>query len=555
MHIAKRMELFNAYLGTEMNVRLTKMKEEGRDVINLGLGDPDVTPPQHILDALTDAVCDPHHHHYPSFYSNRPLKEAIASWYKRRFNVTLDPDTEVVPLLGSSEGLYHIHTCLLDFGDIALVPDPFYPSYEAGVKLAGGQVEVVPLLNENCFLPDLDAIPPEIAHKAKMIWINYPNNPTAAVANPGFYRKLIDWAGKYNVVVVHDNPYSEICFDGYLPPSFLEFDGAKDVGVEFHSLSKSYNCCGWRTGMLVGNKEIIAGIAKIKSHSDRGMYYPLQIAATKALNGPVDFMKERNQIFQERRDVVVKSLREVGFEVPISKATFYIWSPVPKGYSSREFCLKVLDEINVWMIPGSMYGKHGEGYFRIALTHPVERLAEAMDRLKEFIARPSWGTLKKRQETRIDVSQIGILVRRKIEARIAGPLIRAFMKEFGSKKALAVARKVVESQALGNDGLLFEQAGRDSIADLVKALSAWAADNARKIEVLEQSDNKYFFNVKRCLEADMYKELGMADIGIVLSCGRDFELFKGFNPRMKLDLTKTIMEGHSHCDFRISLLK
>ncbi|MGA2958342.1 MAG: LL-diaminopimelate aminotransferase [Thermodesulfobacteriota bacterium] len=553
MNIAKRMELFNAYLGTEMNVRLTKMKEEGRDVINLGLGDPDVTPPQHLLDALRDAVCDPHHHHYPSFYSNTPLKEAIASWYKRRFNVTLDPDTEVVPLLGSSEGLYHIHTCLLDVGDIALVPDPSYPSYEAGVKLAGGQVEPLPLLKENCFLPDLDAIPSEIANKAKMIWINYPNNPTAAVANPGFYRKLIDWAEKHHVAVVHDNPYTEICFDGYLPPSFLEFSGAKDVGVEFHSLSKSYNCCGWRAGMVVGNKEIIAGMAKIKSHSDRGMYYPLQIAATKALNGPVDFMKDRNQIFQERRDVVVKGLREIGFEVPIPKATFYIWSPVPKGYTSREFCLKVLDEINVWMIPGSMYGRHGEGYFRIALTHPVERLAEAMDRLKEFIARPFWEAPEKRQEMRIDPSQINILARREIKAGITEPLIRAFMREFGPKKALTVVRQVIESLARETGGSLAKQMEGNSIADLARGLSAWAAGDSNEMDVLEFSSNKYVFNVKRCRDADVYKELGMADLGVVLSCRRDFELIKGFNPRMKLDITKTIMEGHSHCDFRISL--
>jgi LL-diaminopimelate aminotransferase len=386
MNIAKRMELFNGYLGTEMNTRLTQMREKGKDVINLGLGDPDVTPPQHLLDALQNAVCEPHHHHYPSFYSGRPLKEAIASWYKRRFNVSLNPDTEVVPLLGSSEGLFHIHLCLLDVGDIALVPDPSYPSYEAGVRLAGGYIEVVPLLRENAFLPDLDAIPPEIARKAKMIWVNYPNNPTAAVATSEFYRKLIDWAGKYSVVVVHDNPYSEIWFDDFLPPSFLEFDGAKEVGVEFHSLSKSYNCCGWRAGMVVGNKEIIAGMAKIKSHSDRGMYYPLQVAATNALNGSVDFMKERNRTFQERRDVVVKDLRKIGLEVEMPKATFYVWSAVPKGYTSRDFCFKMLDEISVWMIPGSMYGKYGEGYLRIALTHPVERLAEAMERLKKVVS-------------------------------------------------------------------------------------------------------------------------------------------------------------------------
>ena len=380
------MDLFNAYLGTEMNTRLTRMREQGKDVINLGLGDPDVAPPQHLLDALREAVCDPQHHHYPSFYSNWPLKEAIAGWYQRRFNVTLDPDTEVIPLLGSSEGLFHIHLCLLDVGDVALVPDPSYPSYEAGAKLAGGQIEWVPLLRKNGFVPDLDSIPADVARKAKMIWVNYPNNPTAAVATPEFFRKLINWARKYGVVVVSDSPYSEICFGGYCAPSFLEFEGAKEVGVEFHSLSKSYNACGWRTGMLVGNREVVAGMAKIKSHADRGMFYPMQVASTKALNGPVDFMEERNRAFQERRDVVVNSLMKMGIEVERPKATFYVWAAVPEGVvNSKAWCMKVLEEIAVWMIPGSMYGKYGEGYFRIALTHPADRLSEAMDRLGSYL--------------------------------------------------------------------------------------------------------------------------------------------------------------------------
>ncbi|HTU01214.1 MAG TPA: aminotransferase class I/II-fold pyridoxal phosphate-dependent enzyme, partial [Candidatus Sulfotelmatobacter sp.] len=384
MNLARRLSDFKAYLGTEMNARLTRMRSEGRDVINLGLGDPDVTPPPHLLHALEEAVGAPEHHHYPSFYSNKPLKEAIAGWYRRRFEVQLDPDSEVIPLLGSSEGLFVIHLCLLDVGDAALVPDPSYPSYVAGVKLAGGQVEAVPLLRENGFLPKLDSIPSAVAKRARMMWVNYPNNPTAAVATPEFYRQLVEWAKGYDVVIVHDNPYSEITFDGYRPPSFLQFPGARDVGVEFHSLSKSYNCCGWRTGMLVGNRDVIAGMAKIKSHSDRGMYYPLQVASTTALNGPVDFMDRRNETFKERRDLVVQGLRAVGLEVDCPKATFYVWSTAPKGFTSEDFCFKVLDAINVWMIPGSMYGKHGEGYFRIALTHPAKRLAVAMERLKDF---------------------------------------------------------------------------------------------------------------------------------------------------------------------------
>jgi LL-diaminopimelate aminotransferase len=383
MQLAKRLDQFKGYLGTEMNLKLTKMREEGRDVINLGLGDPDVVPPRHLLDAMSKAVSNPNNHHYPSFYSNLPLREAIAGWYKRRFNVDLDPNTEVIPLLGSTQGLFIMHLCLLDIGDIALVPDPSYPSYEAGVKLAGGQIEWMPLLRENGFLPDLESIPSEIAKKARMIWVNYPNNPTGASATLDFYRKLADWAKAYDVVVVSDNPYTEICFDCE-PPSFLQVPGTKEVGVEMHSLSKSYNCCGWRTGMLVGNKDVIAGMTKIKSQLDRGMYYPLQVAATAALNGPIDFMESRNQMFKERRDVVVQGLRDIGLEVENPLATFYVWSTIPKGYSSQDFCFKVLNEANVWMIPGSMYGKYGEGYLRVALTHSVERLREAMQRLKRI---------------------------------------------------------------------------------------------------------------------------------------------------------------------------
>ena len=386
MRLAERLKEFDAYLGTEMNMRLTRMRAEGRDVINLGLGDPDVQPSEGQRQTLADACLDVNSHHYPSFYSPKPFKDAIAGWYRRRFGVACDPDTEVATLLGSADGLFHIHTCLLDAGEIALVPDPCYPAYVASVKIAAGRVHPVPLLKQNDFLPDLDAIPADVAHKARMIWVNYPNNPTAAVADEGFYRRLIDWARRYEVAVISDNPYSEICFDGYLPPSFLQVEGAKDVGVEFNSLSKAYNCCGWRTGMMLGNRDIIAAMNKIKSHSDRGMFYPLQVAATESLNGPTDFMQERNRAFQERRDVVLDALKAMGVAAHRPKATFYVWAEVPKGAgASRDFCFKVLDAISVWMIPGSMYGAHGEGYFRIALTHPSARLAEAMERLKRFV--------------------------------------------------------------------------------------------------------------------------------------------------------------------------
>jgi LL-diaminopimelate aminotransferase len=388
MRLANRLNEFDAYLGTAMNLILTRMREEGKDVINLGLGDPDVVPPENLRKILADASYNPDHHHYPSFYSPRPLKEAISQWYERQYGVKSDPETEVLPLLGSADGLFHIHTCLLDSGDLALVPDPCYPAYVAGVKIAGGVVEPVPLLKENGFLPDLQAIDPAVARRAKLIWVNYPNNPTAAHAPGDFYYRLVDWARTYDVAVISDNPYSEICFDGYCAPSFLQVDGAKQIGIEFNSLSKSFNACGWRLGFMIGNPEIVAGMTKIKSHSDRGMFYPLQVAGVAALSGSTEFMERRNLMFQKRRDVVVAGLRKCGIQIDSPKGTFYIWAPLPEGITnSKEWCFKVLEDIAVWMIPGSMYGKYGEGYFRIALTHPAARLAEAMDRLHGYLNR------------------------------------------------------------------------------------------------------------------------------------------------------------------------
>jgi LL-diaminopimelate aminotransferase len=371
----------------EMNMRMARMKQEGRDVINLGVGDPDFNPPDHLLKALQDAVGRPEYHHYPSSYPIQPLKNAIAGWYQRRFGVDFDPNSEVLPLLGSTDALFTVHLCLLDPGDISLVPDPSYASYQACVQVAGGVVEKVPLLKENAFLPDLEKIPAQVAQKAKMIWVNYPNNPTGATATPEFFRKLISWARANDVAVVSDNAYSEVYFDNLRPASFMEFPGAREVGIEIHSLSKSYNCCGWRAGMAVGNKDLLAALARIKSHSDRGMYYPMQVTAIQALNSPDDFMQERNRIFQERRDVLVEGLNRIGLKAFPPRATFYLWAAVPKGYASRDFCVKALEETNVWMIPGSVYGQYGEGYLRIALTHSVERLKEAIRRLEKFMAR------------------------------------------------------------------------------------------------------------------------------------------------------------------------
>ncbi|MCK4222439.1 MAG: aminotransferase class I/II-fold pyridoxal phosphate-dependent enzyme [Dehalococcoidia bacterium] len=386
MRLANKMNNFKAYLGPAMNRKVAQMRAEGRDVINLGLGDPVATPPEHQLKALAEAALNPDNHHYPSRYPIKPFYNAIADLYKRRHGVEVDPETEIIYALGAAEMLFQMHNCLLDPGDVVLISDPAYPSYEAGAKIAGGRVEFYPLLKENNFLPDVDAIPAGIAREAKMIWISLPNNPTTATADDDFFVKLIEWAKKFDVWVISDNPYMDVNFDGYKPPSFLKFPGAKDVGVEINTMSKSFNSCGWRVGMLLGNKDIIAGMAKIKSQADRGLFYPLQVASTAALTGPTDWMEERNKKFAARRDVVVKAWREMGLDMMNPRATFYCWGGIPKGYKSEEFSQKLLEKENVWMIPGSTYGNGGEGYVRISNVLPVERIAEAMERIARFIS-------------------------------------------------------------------------------------------------------------------------------------------------------------------------
>lgn len=386
MQIADKLNSFEGYQGPVMNQKIALMRAEGKDVINLGLGDPDVNPPEHLLKALADAISNPGNHHYPSAYPVKPFYNSVADWYKRRYGVQIDPETEVLYCLGAAECLFQLPNCLLNPGDTALVSNPGYPSHQAAVKMAGGKVEFYPLLMENNFLLDLDAITSDVANKAKMILVNFPNNPTTAVAGEEFYKELIDWAKEHNVVVISDNPYLEIGLDGYKPLSFLSVPGAKEVGVELNSMSKSFNCCGWRIGMLLGNNEIISAMVKVKSHSDRGLYYPLQVAAIAAFTGPIDWMDERNKTFAERRDVVVRAWQKMGLEMMTPKATFYCWGKIPHGYASREFCLRFLEEENVWIIPGSSYGERGEGFVRISCAQSAERIAEAMERMEKFIS-------------------------------------------------------------------------------------------------------------------------------------------------------------------------
>jgi LL-diaminopimelate aminotransferase len=381
MRTAKRIENLPPYLFVEISRKIAEKRAQGEDVINLGIGDPDIPTPSHVIERLCQAAQDPQNHHYPESEGLPEFRHNIAQWYKGRFGVTLDPDREVLPLIGAKDGIGHIALCFIDPGDIALVPDPGYPVYSIGTMFAGGSSYYMPLIEDNDFLPDLDSIPADIAQKAKVLWINYPNNPTAAVAELEYFERVVAFANKYDVAVCHDGPYTEVAFDGYRPVSFLEVDGAKDVGVEIHSLSKSYNMTGWRVGMAVGNAGIIDALRRVKSNLDSGIPQAIQYAAMEALTGSQDCITEHNEIYQRRRDRLLQTLNQIGLKAKPPRASLYIWARVPDGYTSIEFATKLLDETGIVVTPGVGYGKHGEGYIRLSLTIPDERLEEAMVRL------------------------------------------------------------------------------------------------------------------------------------------------------------------------------
>jgi LL-diaminopimelate aminotransferase len=384
VRIAKRMDNIPPYIFAAVSKLIASKQAEGMDVINLGIGSPDLTPPQFIVDAMNAAAQEAVSHRYPSYSGLPELREAIADWYAQRFGVDLDPSREVVPLIGSKEGIAHVAQALIDPGDIALVPDPGYPTYSKGTILADGEVYFMPLLGENNFLPDLEAIPADVLERARCIWINYPNNPTGAVAPLSFFEEVISFARENDIAVMADNPYSDVTFDGYNAPSFLEVEGAREVGVEFNSLSKLYNMAGWRVGMAVGNETIIEALTRVKSNVDTGIFRPLQIGAIAALRGDQSWLAERNGIYQERRDVVLAGLEAAGIDVIPPKATLYVWPKTPHGYTSEEFSMKVLNEAGVWITPGNAFGPSGEGYLRISLCTSADRLREAMDRLNRL---------------------------------------------------------------------------------------------------------------------------------------------------------------------------
>jgi LL-diaminopimelate aminotransferase len=384
---AARIRNLPPYLFARIERLIEEKKQAGVDVISLGIGDPDQPTPAHVIEVLVKEAHNPANHQYPSSAGLLAYRQAVADWYRDRFGVELDPRTEVVSLIGSKEGIAHIAWCLLDPGDLALVPDPGYPVYAGGSVLAGAEVYPVPLLARNRFLPDLAAIPTEVARRAKVLYLNYPNNPTGAVAPEGFYREVVAFAREFDLVVLHDAAYSEITFDGYRHPSFLQVPGAREVGIEFHSVSKTYNMTGWRAGWAAGNAAVIDALARLKSNIDSGLFQAIQYAAIAALRGPQDGVAILRQLYQERRDLALAALRDMGWDIAPPGGTFYVWAPVPEGYTSESFAEEVLERAAVVVTPGNGYGRYGEGYFRISLTLPTERLAEALGRMKRALGR------------------------------------------------------------------------------------------------------------------------------------------------------------------------
>jgi LL-diaminopimelate aminotransferase len=379
--VADRLKRLPPYLFAEIDRQKREARARGVDLIDLGIGDPDLPTPPHVIEALARAAAEPRNHRYPDYEGLLAFRQAAAAWYARRFGVTLDPETEVLTLIGSKEGTAHIPMAFVNPGDAVLVPDPGYPVYAAGTWFAGGEPVFLPLAAERGFLPDLDAVPADVCRRARMIFLNYPNNPTAAGATLEFFERLVAFARRHGIIVCHDAMYSELRFDGYQPPSFLQVPGAKEVGVEFHSCSKTYSMTGWRIGFVVGNREVVAGLGKVKTNVDSGVFQAVQEAGIAALTGPQDYVERVRAIYQERRDVVVAGLRKLGLPVTPPRATFFVWAPVPDGSDSRKWCSRLLQEAGVVVTPGVGFGPSGEGYYRIALTVDRARLAEGLDRL------------------------------------------------------------------------------------------------------------------------------------------------------------------------------
>jgi LL-diaminopimelate aminotransferase len=386
MRPSKRLERIPPYLFAQLERKIAEKKAQGVDVISLGIGDPDTPTPALVVDALRDAATDPGTHQYPSNRGRPEFRQAVASFYERRFGVQLDAETEVIPALGAKECVFNLNLAFLDPGEAALAADPGYPVYTGGPLLAGADAVLMPLLPERGFAPDLEAIAPADRERARIMYLNYPNNPTGAIAPDGLFERAVEFAREHEILVVHDASYTETTFDGYVAPSFLATPGAREVGVEVFSLSKGYNMTGWRTAAIVGNAEAVESYWRLKTNIDSGMFEAVQLAAATALELGGAAAKEMSAIYQRRRDLVCDALREIGVDVTPPKGTIYVWAPVPEGYTSESYCELVLEESGVVVSPGGAYGPNGEGFFRISLTVSDERLAEAVERLRSSLS-------------------------------------------------------------------------------------------------------------------------------------------------------------------------
>ncbi len=385
MELSRRLQQLPPYHFAAYARKIAEKRAEGVDVISLSMGDPDLPTPPEVLDALDAAARQPINQRYPEYASMAALREATAAWFARRFGVDLDPAREILPVIGSKEGLAHLPLAVMDEGDVALMPNPQYPVYPTAVALAGGACYDLPLDAAAGWLPDLDAIPTDVAARAKTLWLNYPNNPTGACASRAFFERAVRFAHDHDVLLVHDMAYAEVTFEGARPPSILEIPDARAVAVEFHSLSKAYNMAGFRVGMLVGNATIVEGMTRLKSNIDTGIFRPLQIAAARALELPQSWLDARNAIYQRRRDALVAACRALGMQVEVPQAGLYLWPRIPAGQASTDFALNLLERTGVAVTPGTNFGSGGEGYVRISLTVPDAQLDEAVARMSSVI--------------------------------------------------------------------------------------------------------------------------------------------------------------------------
>ena len=391
MKFSNRLEKLAPYPFVEISRIIAEKRAAGADVVTFGIGDPDIPTPQPIVDRLLKASLDPPNHRYPETDGLPELRRAIAYWYERRFDVKLDPDTEVLPLIGAKEGIGHVALCFLDPGDLALVPDPAYPVYGVGTMFAGADSHIMPLYEKNGWLPELDAIPQDVARSAKVMWLNYPNNPTSAIASVEDLANATAYCREHDIALLHDAAYSEVGYDGYRAASFLQVEGAREVGIEFHSLSKTYNMTGWRIGMAVGNAAMIKALFQVKANLDSGIPQAIQEMAMEALTGPQDCVDENIAIYQRRRDRVVSALITMGLPVSVPQASLYVWARIPNGFSSAEFAAQLLAETDIVVTPGSSYGAYGEGYIRLSLTTPDEQVEKGCRRLETWRIPPPKG--------------------------------------------------------------------------------------------------------------------------------------------------------------------